>query len=176
MRALKWIVLLLGVLIVLVIAALVIIPNFVDVQRFKPEIEKRVSEATGRPFTINGNLHLSLFPWASLAFSDLHLGNPKGFESKDFVQIRSFEARVKLLPLISKDVQVSRFVVEGLRVVMEKAKDGRGNWEGLMKILRRGNAGGKRQGAFGRAAHQGPGRWRIRCQGCIPFVDRSLKG
>ena len=49
------------------------------------------------------------------------------------VQIRAFEVRVKLLPLISKDIQVKRFVLEGLRVVMEKAKDGRGNWEGLMK-------------------------------------------
>jgi AsmA protein len=133
MRALKWFILVLGALIVLVIAALVIIPNFVDVQRFKPEIEKRVSEATGRPFTIDGNLNLSLFPWAGLAFSDLHLGNPKGFESKDFVKIRTFEVRVKLLPLISREVQVKRFVVEGLRVVMEKTKNGRGNWEGLMK-------------------------------------------
>lgn len=133
MRALKWMVLVFGAMIVLVIAALVIIPNFVDVQRFKPEIEKRVSEATGRPFTINGDLDLSLFPWAGVAFSDLHLGNPKGFESKDLLQIRAFEVRVKLLPLISKDIQVSRFVVEGLRVVMEKTKNGRGNWEGLMK-------------------------------------------
>jgi AsmA protein len=133
MRVLKWFLLVLGALIVLVIAALIIVPNFVDVQRFKPEIEKRVSAATGRPFTINGKLNLSLFPWAGLAFSDLHLGNPKGFESKDFVQIRTFEVRVKLLPLISRDVQVKRFVVEGLRVVMEKAKNGRGNWEGLMK-------------------------------------------
>ncbi len=133
MRALKWIVLVVGALIVLVIAALVIIQNFVDVQRFKPEIEKRVSEATGRPFTINGDLDLSLFPWAGVAFSDLHLGNPKGFESKDLLQIRAFEVRVKLLPLISKDIQVSRFVVEGLRVVLEKTKDGRGNWEGLVK-------------------------------------------
>jgi AsmA protein len=126
-------VLIAGALIILVIAALVIIPNFVDVQRFKPEIEKRVSEATGRPFTIKGDLDLSLFPWAGVAFSDLHLGNPKGFENQDFVQIRTFEVRVKLMPLISKEIQVSRFVLEGLRVVMEKAKDGRGNWEGLVK-------------------------------------------
>jgi AsmA protein len=133
MRAFKWFLMILGALIVLVIAALIIVPYFVNVQRFKPIIETKVSEATGRPFTINGDLKLSLFPWVGLAFSDLHLGNPKGFESKDFVQIRNFEVRVKLLPLISKDVQVKRFVLEGLRVVMEKAKDGRGNWEGLVK-------------------------------------------
>ena len=77
MRALKWMVLVVGALIVLVIAALVIIPNFVDVQRFKPEIEKRVSEATGRPFTINGDLDLSLFPWAGVG-----LLRPSSRESK----------------------------------------------------------------------------------------------
>ena len=47
--------------------------------------------------------------------------------------IKSFDVEVKLLPLISKDVQVKRFVVDGLRLGMEKNKEGRGNWEGLGK-------------------------------------------
>jgi len=132
-RLLKWVLILGAGLFILVVAALLIVPMFVDVQKYKPEIEKRVSAATGRPFAIGGQLELSLFPWAGLAFSDLHLGNPPGFKEKDFVSVKSFEARVKLLPLLSRDVQVKRFILEGPRIVLEKSKTGQGSWEGIGK-------------------------------------------
>jgi AsmA protein len=131
MKAIKWALIVCGVLIVLVIAALIIVPQFVDIQKYKPQLEKKVTEATGRPFTLGGDFDLSLFPWAGISFSDLHLGNPEGFEEKDFVSIESFEVRVKLLPLITRDIQVKRFMVEGTRIVLETGKDGRTSWEGL---------------------------------------------
>ena len=131
MKAIKWALIVCGVLIVLVIAALIIVPQFVDIQKYKPQLEKKVTEATGRPFTLGGDFDLSLFPWAGISFSDLHLGNPEGFEEKDFVSIESFEVRVKLLPLITRDIQVKRFMVEGARIVLETGSDGRTSWEGL---------------------------------------------
>ena len=132
-KAVKWLSIVVGSLVALVIVALLVIPMFVDVQEYKPEIEKKVSEMTGRTFTINGDLKLSLFPWVGLAFSDLHLGNPPGFQEKDLLSIESFEMKVKLIPLISKHIQVKRFIVEGLRLVLEKNKGGQVNWEGLGK-------------------------------------------
>jgi len=132
-KAIKWLLIAVGSLVALVIVALLVIPMFVDVQEYKPVIEKKVSEAAGRPFTINGDLRLSLFPWVGLAFSDLHLGNPPGFQEKDLLSIKSFEVKVRLIPLISKHIQVERFIVEGLRLALEKNKNGRANWEGLGK-------------------------------------------
>jgi len=132
-KAIKWLLIVAGGLVVLVIVALLVIPMFVDVQTYKPEIEKRVSEATGRPFTINGDLKLSLFPWAGLAFSKLHLGNAPGFQEKDLLSVKSFEVRVKLIPLICRNIQVERFILEGPRVVLEKNKKGVANWEGIGK-------------------------------------------
>ena len=44
--------------------------------------------------------------------------------------MKSFDVRMKLLPLLSKEVQVQRFVIDGPRIVLEKDKAGRGNWEG----------------------------------------------
>jgi len=131
MRAVKWVLIIATGLFLLVVAALLIIPKFMDLQRYKPHLEKKVSEATGRSFRIGGELQLSLFPWAGLAFSDLHMGNPPGFQEKDFLSVRAFEARVKLLPLLSKDIQVKRFILEGPRIALEKRADGKGNWEEL---------------------------------------------
>jgi len=130
MKMLKWMLIIGGSLVVLVIAALLLIPLFVDVEKYKPEIEKQVSSTVGRPFAIKGPLKLSLFPWAGVAFSDLHLGSPPGYKEQDFLFVKSFDVRMKLLPLLSKEVQVQRFVIDGPRIVLEKDKAGRGNWEG----------------------------------------------
>ena len=132
-KAIKWVLIVVGGIVVIIVVALLLIPLFVDVEQYKPQIEKQVSDFTGRPFTLGGKLNLSLFPWAGLHLSDLHLGNPPGFEEKDFVSVKSFEVRVKLLPLISKDIQVKRFIMEEPRIVLEKGKEGRGNWEGIGK-------------------------------------------
>lgn len=136
-KAVKWGGIVIGGLIVLIILILLIAPMFIDVQKYKPRIEEEVAKATGRSFTIGGDLKLSLFPWAGIAFSDLHLGNPEGFEEKDFASIKSFDVQVKLLPLISKDIQIKRFVVVGPKIVLEKKKDGRTNWEDLGKPSKR---------------------------------------
>ena len=133
MKAVKWIIGIVLGLVVLVIALLLIVPQFVDIQKYKPDIEKQVEQAAGRPFSIGGDLRLSLFPSAVIGLSDVHLGNPPGYKEKDLLYIKSFDVEVKLFPLISKDVQVKRFVVDGLRLNAEKNKQGRGNWEGIGK-------------------------------------------
>jgi len=126
---LKWSAIVVGCLAVVIIAALLIIPMFVDVQKYKPVIEDKVVEATGRPFSVGDDLKLSLFPWAGISLSDLQLGNTAGFAEKAFVSVKSFEVRVKLLPLISKKIQVKRFVMDEPRIVLVKNKNGLGNWE-----------------------------------------------
>jgi AsmA protein len=132
-KTIKWIAIVGGALVALVIIALLVVPSFVDLQSYKPRIEKMVSEATGRPFSIGGDIDLSLFPWVGFSSSDIHLGNPPGFEEKDFASLKSIEVRVKLIPLISKDIQVKRFIVEEPRIALEKSKSGRTNWEDMGK-------------------------------------------
>ena len=126
---LKWGAIVIGCLVVVIIAALLLIPKFVDVQKYKPMLESKVTDATGRPFSVGDDLRLSLFPWAGVSFSDLRLGNPPGFAEKDFVTVKSFEVRIKLLPLIRKDIQIKRFVLNEPRIVLVKNEKGRVNWE-----------------------------------------------
>jgi AsmA protein len=105
---------------VLIIAALLIIPMFIDVQEYKLKIESQVKKATGRPFNGGAELRFSPFPWACVFISDLRLRNPPGFEEKDFLAGKFRDVRVKLAPLLFKDIQVQRFVVDRPRVVLEK--------------------------------------------------------
>ena len=121
---LKWSAIIFGCLVVIIIAAMLLIPMFVDVKKYKPILESKVTEATGRSFSVGDDLRLSLFPWAGVAFSDLRLGNPDGFAEKNFVTVKSFEVRIKLLPLLSKDIQIKRFVLNEPRIVLIKNKKG----------------------------------------------------
>ncbi|MFH1153561.1 MAG: AsmA family protein [Pseudomonadota bacterium] len=119
--------------ILLVGAAIVILPRVVDVAQYKPAVEQKVSQAIGRPFHLGGDLDLSVFPWLGVSFTDLHLGNLPGFKEKDLLLIKSFEARVKLVPLLSKEIQISRIVLDGPQLILERRRDGSVSWEGLGK-------------------------------------------
>ena len=127
-KAIKWGLIICVSLVVIVIAGLLIAPAFIDIQDYKPELEKFISEKTGRPFAVGDDLSLSFFPWAGVSLSNLQLGNTAEFAEKDFVTVKSFEVRVKLLPLISKDVQIKRFILNEPHIVLVKNKDGRVNW------------------------------------------------
>ena len=126
---LKWAGLAVVCLAVVVIAALLIIPAFVDVKQFKAPLEKYLSEASGRPVSVGDDVRLSLFPWAGVSFSDLRLGNTPGFVEKEFAMVKSFEVRIRLLPLLSREVQVDRLSVNEPRIFMVKNKDGRVSWD-----------------------------------------------
>ena len=84
-RIAKWIMIAGGALLVLLIAAIVLIPLLVDVNRYKPQIEAKVQETTGRTFKIGGDIALSVFPWVGLSLSDLRLGSPAGFKEPDLL-------------------------------------------------------------------------------------------
>ena len=93
-KAIKWLLVAVGGVIVLIVLAVLIIPMFVDLQEYKPKVEKLVSDATGCRFTIGGDIDLSLFPWVGFSTSDINLENPKGFQEKDLASIDSIEGEV----------------------------------------------------------------------------------
>ncbi len=131
-KVIKWFMIAVGFLAIVVIAMLLLLPVFMDMQKYKPYIERRVSEAVGRPFTMGEKFKASLFPWAGVSLSDLHLGNPPGFDEKDFVSVKSFEIRVKLLPLLLskfKDIQINHIILNEPRIALIKQKDGKTTWE-----------------------------------------------
>jgi len=131
-KVIKWFMITVGFLVVVVIAILLLIPVFMDMQKYKPYIERRVSEEVGRPFTMGEEFKASLFPWAGIYLSDLHLGNPPDFDEKDFVSVKSFEIRVKLIPLLLskfKDIQIDHIVLNEPKIALIKKKDGKTTWE-----------------------------------------------
>ena len=112
----------------LLTVTVILLPAFINEQRYVPVIEQKILDLTGRSFSIGNDLNISYFPWLSISFSDLKLGNPEGFSTDEFLTIESFDAQVELLSLLFGQIHVRRFVVGGLEVNMERRSDGSGNW------------------------------------------------
>jgi len=106
----------------------ILLPLLINVQQYLPEIENKISQTTGRQFSIGRDLSISVFPWIGLSCSNLRLGNPPGFEGGEFLEIESFEARLKIIPLLKRQIQISRFIIDGLEINIEKRENGRGNY------------------------------------------------
>jgi len=127
-RALKWALLVGGGFVVFFLAAVIAIALFFDIQGLKPHVEQKLFETTGRPVALRGDLKLSIYPWVGLSLSDLSIGNPSGFEEKDFLTLKSLEIRVKLLPLFIREIQIKHFIATSPRIVLVKNAAGRFNW------------------------------------------------
>ena len=115
-------------LLLLVVVAVIVVPFVIDPNDYREQIQSVVKDKTGRDLVINGDLSLSIFPWIGVGVKDASLSNASGFKAKHFAEIKEANIKVKLLPLLSKQVEVSTVVLNGLRLNLEKNKAGKTNW------------------------------------------------
>src|SRR5687768_6265815 len=131
MRALKIAGIVVGALVGVVVLGAIAIVMLVDPNDYKDDIAKLVQEKTGRPLEIRGGMDLKLFPWIALEVKDLSLGNPPGYGNEPFLTVSHVNVGVKLLPLLSKKVEVRRVSVEGLAVTLVSRGEEENNWKDL---------------------------------------------
>jgi len=127
MRFIKILLIIIAIIIAIAVAA----PFFLEPNDFKDEIASAVEDATGRKLDISGDLDLSVFPWLGLKTGKLSLGNRAGFEGTSFATIESAQIRVKLVPLLSKKIEMDSLQLNGLDLNLQQLKDGKNNWSDL---------------------------------------------
>jgi AsmA protein len=120
-----------GVLLLLLVVSIVVLPMIIDPNDFKPEIAEAVESSTGRTLAIEGDLELSVFPWLGISIGKSSLSNAEGFSARSFAQVEQVQIRVKLLPLLSRQLVMDTVVLRGLQVSLETARSGRNNWQDL---------------------------------------------
>ncbi len=130
---LKWLGILACIFIIIIVAAIIILPKVIDVQKYKPVIEQKVVEATGRKFTLGDEINFSVFPWVGVKVTDVRFGNPDGYSEEFMISVKNFEVRLKVIPLLSKKIEIKTFVLESPEIYLEKLKTGETNWQGIGK-------------------------------------------
>ena len=130
-KLLKFILWLVAALVLLVVIAAVVLPMVVDPNDYKDEIAAAVAEQTGRTLTIEGDIGLSVFPWLGLDIGPTQLSNAAGFAEASMARMQAVQVRVKLLPLLRKQLEVDKVLLAGLQLNLAKDKQGRSNWDDL---------------------------------------------
>ncbi|WP_417428951.1 AsmA family protein [Kiloniella sp.] len=125
----KKILLSIGGLILLVIAVLLVAPFFISLEDYKPEIAAKAKEATGRDLKIGGKISLSLFPTVAVEVNDVALANYEQGQSKDMVTLEQMALELQVMPLLSSEVVIDRFVLVKPVINLEVDKNGKPNWE-----------------------------------------------
>ncbi len=115
-------------LIALLFALVVLAPNFVPAAAYKERLETAASEALGRRVTVGDNLSFRLIPRTAFRVDALEIANADGFDGPYLTRVENADLGVKLFALLSGIVEVDRFVLTEPDIYLERAADGRVNW------------------------------------------------
>ena len=116
------------VIVVLLVVAALILPSLIPASVYKDKITDQVSSTLGRDVQIAGGVKLSVFPTLVVKADLVTIGNAEGFSNQAFATMESLEAKVKLMPLFKKQVEISAFTLVNPEIFLEKTKDGQINW------------------------------------------------
>lgn len=119
----------LATVVVVLVAAVLVVPSLIDWNGYKPEIEAAVKDATGRDLRLEGDIALAVLPSPSLSVEKVAFANIAGGSVPEMARLESLRVHVALLPLLTGSVHVTSVTLVKPTIVLERVADGRANWE-----------------------------------------------
>lgn len=113
----------LAALVIILVVGVTALLLFVDVDRFKPQIEQAVADRFDRKLDIGGKLSLSVFPRLALTLPATTLSDPGG--KGQTAQLAGASVSVNLLPLLKGEIVADRIRIDGLNARIVRLPDGR---------------------------------------------------
>lgn len=111
----------LALLLLLVVAAGVLVPLFLDEDKILELAASTLHEQTGATLTVAGERKLSVFPALGISLSDAAITLPGKVEPD--LTVKSLSIGIQLLPLISGRVEIDTFNLDGLKAKIETTQE-----------------------------------------------------
>ncbi|MBT6290209.1 MAG: AsmA family protein [Rhodospirillaceae bacterium] len=115
-------------LLVTLVAAVLIVPGFMNWNQYRGMIQTEAAAATGRAVEIDGDIRIQLLPAPRLVIENARLANVEGASSADMVTLKRLEVHVALAPLFSGAVRVQSVILVEPELRLEILEDGRNNF------------------------------------------------
>jgi len=115
-------------ILVVLIAAIVVGPGFIDWNNYKSEISSQVLKATGRALSIDGDIQVTVLPEPAVIVNGVRLSNIEGGSAKDMVAVDRAEVQVALAPLLSGRVKIETIKLVSPVIELEQLRNGSNNW------------------------------------------------
>jgi AsmA protein len=117
-------------IVVAVIILLAVVPLFINVDQFRPQVEAQLKAALGRNVKI-GKLSLSAF-FSHVTAETLTIADDPAFSKDPFITARSIEVNASLLPLLTgQGLQVSSITLVEPQVTLLHSPAGKWNFSSL---------------------------------------------
>lgn len=127
MRWLRWLAAAVAAVTVLAVGVVVFVATL-DLNAYKADVQAALEGATGRRVDIAGSLDLGWSPEPGLTVSGVRIANAEWGSEPDMVSVGRLGVGVRLLPLLSGRVAITRLGLSDVRVLLERGDDGRANW------------------------------------------------
>lgn len=99
-----------------------------DLGLFKPQVERFVTEKTGREFSIDGNFYLDLGRSSSVIAENVRFGNAEWAEDADMVSIGRAEVHIDLWSLFSGPIIFELIDIDDVEIWLLHAEGEEPNW------------------------------------------------
>jgi AsmA protein len=119
-----------GIVVGVLVLAVLLVPLFINVDSFRPELETKLSAALNRQVQV-GKLEASIFSGGAAA-ENISIADDAAFNKGPFLQASSLKVGLRLLPLIfSRRLSVTSITVEKPDIVLLKNQAGKWNYSSL---------------------------------------------
>jgi AsmA protein len=119
-----------GIIVGVLLLVVALVPLFINVDSFRPDLEKKISAALNRTVTI-GKLDASIFSGGASA-SEITIADDPAFNKGPFLHASSVKVGVELMPLIfSKQLKVTSLTVQKPDITLLKDAAGKWNYSSL---------------------------------------------
>jgi uncharacterized protein involved in outer membrane biogenesis len=172
----KWVLGIASAAIVLLFVAVYVILSSYNYNGLKPEIIRAVKDDTGRELTLGGDISLKIGFTPALVVKDVSFQNASWGSQPELAKIKRFEIKVRLLPLLSRRIEVKRLILIEPEILFETDISGKSNLA-FETTKKQDLAKGKEETKAG-------GNWKLSAltfnelqieKGRITYIDHGLK-
>src|SRR5271166_6109474 len=114
-----------AIVVALIVIVVLALPHILDVNQYRGQIQSELQQRLNRPVQL-GELSLGLFP-VRIEANNVSIGEDPSFKSTvPFAQVEQLDVSVKLLPLLSKNVEIDSLELK--RPKIELIHNAQGVW------------------------------------------------
>jgi AsmA protein len=116
-----------GIVAAVLILLVVLLPLLFDANRYRPEVESRLSQSLGRQIKI-GSLKLAIFS-GGIQAKDISIADDPAFSNEPFVKAQSLDVGVQIMPLLfDHQVKIESLVLIKPEVRLLQSSTGKWNY------------------------------------------------
>ncbi len=131
-RALKWMGIAIGGVLILAVLLAILLPSLVSLERYRNFVASRVARALGRDVRLQ-SLQVSVWRGIGAEARGIQVAEAAGFGAEPFLTADALRMRVQLLPLLKGQMRVTSAVLERPRIRLQHAPDGHWSIDDLFR-------------------------------------------